>query len=136
MATTTSGITGSATPSQYNRTDSKGAMGQDAFMQLMLAQMKNQDPMSPSDSGAMMSQLAQFTSVEQLTKVSSGLDTLKQGQDFQASVALIGKTVSFKGADGDEKTAVVKSARTTEDGAQVTVEGGATFAYSAITGVQ
>jgi flagellar basal-body rod modification protein FlgD len=91
--------------------------------------------MSPSDSGQMMAQLAQFTSVEQLTKVSSGLDELKHGQDFQASVALIGKTVTFQ-SDGAEKSAVVKSARTTEDGAVVALEGGASLPYAEITGVQ
>jgi flagellar basal-body rod modification protein FlgD len=141
MATSTSsvtdgGIVGSATPSQIERTDTKGGMGEDAFMKLMLAQMKNQDPMAPTDSAQMMSQLAQFTSVEQLTKVTTGLDSLKLGQDFQASVGMIGKTVAFKGSDGTEKTAVVTAARSTTDGAQLTLEGGATLAFSDITRVQ
>src|SRR3954465_15235561 len=110
MATSTSGVTssslvGSATPSQLERNDTKGGMGEDAFMKLMLAQMQHQDPMAPTDSSAIMSQLAQFTSVEQLTKLSSAMDSLKNGQDFQASVAMIGKTVAYKGTDGTEKTA-------------------------------
>src|SRR4051794_3363120 len=138
MATTTSatGIAGIATPTQYERTDAKGGMGEDAFMKLMLAQMQHQDPMAPTDSAQMMSQLAQFTSVEQLTKLTSGLDSLKLGQDFQASIGMIGKTVAFKGSDGAEKTAVVTAARSTTDGAQLTLEGGATLAFGDITRVQ
>src|SRR3982751_6138635 len=107
---TSNGLAGSATPSQLDRTDTKGGMGEDAFMKLMLAQMQHQDPMAPTDSAQMMSQLAQFTSVEQLTKLTTGLESLKLGQDFQASVAMIGKTVAYKGSDGTAKSAVVTAA--------------------------
>src|SRR3954454_24482112 len=134
--TTTSSLVGTGTPSQLDRADTKGGMGQDAFMKLMLAQMQHQDPMAPTDSAQMMSQLAQFTSVEQLTKLTTGLDSLKLGQDFQASVAMIGKTVAYKGSDGIEKTAVVTAARSTSDGAEVTLQGGATLKFDAITRVQ
>jgi flagellar basal-body rod modification protein FlgD len=142
MATSTTNVTGTSslvgtgTPSQLERTDTKGGMGEDAFMKLMLAQMQHQDPMAPTDSAQMMSQLAQFTSVEQLTKLTTGLDSLRLGQDFQASVAMIGKTVAYKGSDGTEKTAVVKGARSTSDGAELTLDGGASLKFADVTRVQ
>ena len=59
-------------------TNTKGEMGKDAFLQLLVAQLKNQDPLSPSDGKEMAAQLAQFSSVEQLVSVN---DTLAQIRD-------------------------------------------------------
>ncbi len=47
--------------------DKGGALGQDAFLKLLMAQMQHQDPSAPTDSAQMMTQLAQFSSVESLT---------------------------------------------------------------------
>ncbi len=55
-----------------------GEMGKDAFLKLLVAQLRNQDPLSPSDGKEMAAQLAQFTSVEQLQ---SANDTLAQIRD-------------------------------------------------------
>src|SRR4051794_37521186 len=110
-------VAGTPTPDQVARTDTKGALGQDAFLKLMMAQMQNQDPLAPTDSSQMMSQLAQFTSVEQLTKLSSGLSSLQLSQDFAGSVALIGRTVSYRTAEGKEATGVVGSVRPGSSGA-------------------
>ncbi|GJG86603.1 hypothetical protein tb265_17840 [Gemmatimonadetes bacterium T265] len=52
-----------------------GAMGKDQFLQLLVAQMKNQDPESPMDGTQMAAQLAQFSTVEQLQNAN---DTLTQ----------------------------------------------------------
>lgn len=72
-------------------------LNKDAFMKLMLEQMKNQDPTNPVKSHEMAAQLAQFTSVEQLSNISRGIDDLKQAQapvgNFQA-LNFIGKSVS------------------------------------------
>ena len=61
---TTSAVSSTtATSSQVARTDTGGSLGQDAFLKLLVAQMQNQDPMQPEDSGQMMSQLASFSQV-------------------------------------------------------------------------
>jgi flagellar basal-body rod modification protein FlgD len=53
-----------------------GAMGKDQFVKLLVAQMKNQDPMSPMDGKDLAVQLAQFSSVEQLMNMNTKLDDL------------------------------------------------------------
>lgn len=53
-----------------------GALGKDAFMKLLITQLKNQDPLSPQDGTQMATQLATFTSVETLQSINSKLDGL------------------------------------------------------------
>jgi flagellar basal-body rod modification protein FlgD len=51
----------------------KKNLDKDAFMTLLVTQLKNQDPMNPSDSSQLAAQLAQFTSVEQLTQLNDAV---------------------------------------------------------------
>ncbi len=73
------------------------ALDKDAFFKLMLAQIKYQDPTSPMKSDEMAAQLAQFTSLEQLTNINTKLDDLAKAQQpatqYQA-LNFIGKAVS------------------------------------------
>lgn len=52
-----------------------GSMGKDQFVQLLITQMKNQDPMNPMDGKDLAAQLAQFSSVEQLININAKLDS-------------------------------------------------------------
>ena len=85
---TTSAVSSTtATSSQVARTDTGGSLGQDAFLKLLVAQMQNQDPMQPEDSGQMMSQLASFSQVSQLQSLTSASQAQALGQDFSSAVA-------------------------------------------------
>lgn len=72
-------------------------MGIDQFLTLFIAQIKNQDPLSPLDSAEFTAQLAQFTSVEQLYGINNSLSEIKEALNDQSGqqdlIALIGKTV-------------------------------------------
>lgn len=76
------------------------AMGKEDFLNLLIAQLQNQDPLNPTDSTEFTAQLAQFSSLEQLGNVNQNLMELK---DFQASinnsqaVSLIGKAITADG---------------------------------------
>lgn len=84
-------------PSKKIRTTGNDKMDKDAFMKLMLAQMKNQDPTNPLKSHEMAAQLAQFSSVEQMQNMNTTLNDIKNGQkpteNFQA-LNFIGKSVA------------------------------------------
>ena len=75
-------------------------LDRDAFLNLLITQLQNQDPLNPTDSTEFTAQLAQFSSLEQLGNVN---ENLKQLQDFQASinnsqaVSLIGKEITANG---------------------------------------
>jgi flagellar hook assembly protein FlgD len=53
-----------------------GAMGKNEFVKLLVTQMQNQDPLNPMDGKEMATQLAQFSSVEQLMNMNTKLDAL------------------------------------------------------------
>jgi flagellar basal-body rod modification protein FlgD len=79
-----------------------GALGRDAFMSLLVQQMRNQDPLAPMDNQQFIAQLAQFSSLEQMQKVNDnllGLAVLQQSNALMSqltqSSALIGRSVRY-----------------------------------------
>lgn len=84
-------------PAKKVRSVGSNELGKDAFLKLMLAQMKHQDPTNPMQSHEMAAQLAQFTSLEQLNNINTTLEAMKNqaspATNYQA-LALIGKKVS------------------------------------------
>lgn len=72
------------------------ALGKDAFLQLLVTQLKNQDPLSPQDNTAFVAQLAQFSSLEATQNLSTSVDNIasqyQSSQALQAS-ALVGRSV-------------------------------------------
>ncbi len=75
-------------------------MGKDAFLKLLMAQLKNQDPLNPSDSTQFVTQLSQFSLVEQSVQQSSQLTSIStalQALDSQNNLALVGQTVTMNG---------------------------------------
>lgn len=71
-------------------------LGQDEFLKLMTAQLKNQDPMEPMDNGEFLGQMAQFSTVSGIEEMQKSLETLSAtyatGQTLQ-SVQLVGQEV-------------------------------------------
>ena len=56
--------------------DRRSQMGKDAFLQLLVTQLKNQDPTAPQDNGEFIAQLATFSSLEQLTGIQQTLKAI------------------------------------------------------------
>ena len=92
-----------------------------AFLQLLVAQLKNQDPSKPMDSTQYMSQLAQFSQLEQSISVNAKLDELLTSSAIEQANQLIGRTVTS--ADG-EITGKVVSVKITGDGLVAKLENG------------
>ncbi len=72
-------------------------LGQSAFLELMITQLQNQDPLSPQDNTEFVAQLAQFSSVESLDKLNNNFDSFTNNfianQALQAST-LVGRSVT------------------------------------------
>lgn len=72
-------------------------LGKDAFLQLLVAEMQNQDPLEPSTNTEYISQLAQFSSLEEMENVNSTLTN-------QNAFSLVGKNVIINAGASEGKT--------------------------------
>jgi flagellar basal-body rod modification protein FlgD len=92
--------TSAGTAAASTATAASKTMGKEAFLKLLITQLQYQDPLNPADSTEFTAQLAQFSSLEQLSNVNENLNTLKL---YQASinnaqaVSFIGKDIVSKG---------------------------------------
>lgn len=76
------------------------AMGQEAFLKLLVAQLQNQDPLNPQENHEFVAQLAQFSTLEQSVGINERLDQLalqNRGMQNSQIVGLVGKEATVKG---------------------------------------
>ena len=94
----------------------------DAFLMLMLEQLKNQDPMNPMDNSEMLAQQAQFTQLQELQELNESIATNNM---IQQANSLVGKTVQIVDPNNTSRliTGVVSSANFTNGSATITVNG-------------
>jgi len=101
-------VTGSSALSQYdiNKNTSQekksNELGKNEFLELMIAQLNNQNPLEPQKNAEFVAQMAQFSTVEGIQNMSSGFESLassfKSSQALQAS-SLVGGAVTVDGQD-------------------------------------
>jgi flagellar basal-body rod modification protein FlgD len=106
-----------------------GMLGQNDFLKLMIAQLQSQDPLQPANTNEYVSELAQFTQVEQITNLASATE-------LTGAVQLIGRTVTYTDGSGGATTGKVESVQSNASGTTVTVEGHPGVKLQSITEVQ
>jgi len=104
-------ITSSAVWPNYSTTNVNKAatksneLGKDQFLSLFVAQLKNQDPLTPMNNTDFIAQMAQFSSVEQLMNMTNEIELLRQ--NIGTASSLIGKHVTWN--EYDSNGAVIRS---------------------------
>lgn len=120
---------------QSGRTDGPtNEITKDAFLQLLVAQLRYQDPMSPAGPGEFMAQTAQFTMVEKLTELAAQGQATNQALGLSAASDLIGRTVSWIGPDNTTVSGRVTAALSTIDGVRLQI-GDEKIPLEAVTGI-
>ena len=114
---------GMASPPAGDR--QRADLNYDAFLKLLIAEMKNQDPTQPTDPAQSLSQLASFSSVEQTIKTNSKLDSLLAISTLGQAGNYIGHTITS--ADG-KISGKVSSLEITSGGATAILGDGRTVA--------
>ena len=102
------------TDSYVEQTVSESELGRDQFLTLFLTQLNNQDPLDPMDSSEFSSQLAEFSSLEQLVGMNHSLADIQRSvgtQESDDTMDYIGRVVKAPGnsisvIDGDVATGV------------------------------
>lgn len=94
--------TGAAPASAKSANSATDIMGKEDFLTLLVAQLKNQDPLNPDDPTEFTAQLAQFSSLEQLFNLNESMENMAssvRGSQQLNALNMIGKEVSYADSD-------------------------------------
>jgi flagellar basal-body rod modification protein FlgD len=139
MASTIPEVSSSYTNSAYNTTSKadQGSLDKNGFLKMLTAQMANQDPTSGQDPNQYFQTISQMTTVEQLTNLATSTTAALSRQKDANATGLIGKTVTYPGADGAPVTGLVESVQlSAKNGPSLTVAGVAGISPDVVTNVQ
>ena len=114
--------------------DPSGKLGSDAFLKLLVAQLKYQDPLNPADGAEFLAQTAQFTMVEKLTTMVTQGEAVARSQQETQAAQLVGKQVTYVSSTGAKSEGTVQSTSFSDKG-QLLVIDGKSVKLSAVTGV-
>ena len=103
----------------------------DMFLQLLVAQMKYQDPTNPTDSAQFLAQSAQFTALEKMQAVADQTAQLVSAQLSFGASGLVGRTVTWTDTEGTQQTGLVNGVSFGADGPSLDV-GGTTVALGQV----
>jgi flagellar basal-body rod modification protein FlgD len=101
------GVVTATTTADTTATPPKQTLDSEVFLQLLVAQMKNQDPSSPLDTNEMMAQTTQLAMMEQLVTLADTFTESFALSMRQTAAALVGKQASYVDADGVTQTGLV-----------------------------
>jgi flagellar basal-body rod modification protein FlgD len=138
-----SGVSGATDASAIKTTSSVASSSasdlQNQFLMLLVTQLQHQDPLSPMDSTNFTAQLAQFSSLEQLTAINDGIGTLAASQNSLQNAYLanlIGKQVGYEGTSNGAATTLygtVTGVSYESDGTYFLVDGATKVAVGDVT---
>ena len=122
-----------AAPDKLARVPMK-TLGQDEFLQLLVVQMRNQDPLKPVSDTEFIAQMAQFSNLEQTKAMSSDIAKLRQSTAFNQATALMGKQVRLL-SDEYNFTKGIVTDLTVRDGEVSLIVNGKTYELGQVVSV-
>lgn len=123
----TSGTSGAGSTGSSALRAPQSELGKESFLQLLVLQLQNQDPLSPQDNTEMIAQLAQFSALEAMTNLTDSFDLLSGNVDqlnFISAGQLLGRTVEGLDLDGQFRSGVVEGVHLDGSLVVLTVDGG------------
>lgn len=96
-------------------------LDKDTFLKLLVAQLKYQDPLKPTDAQSFMAQTAQFTQVEKLEEMNRTLEKQAATSGLSTASALLGRTVTYALDDGTTASGVVAAVKSSAQGVTLAV---------------
>ncbi|ACV58423.1 flagellar hook capping FlgD N-terminal domain-containing protein [Alicyclobacillus acidocaldarius] len=133
------GLSSAQTAAQSGTTSSSSAsasqtgmnsLNENDFMQLLVTQLQNQDPLNPVDNTQMLAQLAQFSALEEMTQVAqtdaqvlSAVQNLESEMSLLMAHSLIGASVTVQDASGNQVQGTVSSVTMNQGTPQIVVNG-------------
>jgi len=101
----------------------KSGLGEDSFLKLLITQLQNQDPTQPQDPTQQVAELANFSTLQEITNLNTSLTSLLQVTEITQNAALIGKNVTVTDGNGNTNSGVVSSVTMNNGTANVLING-------------
>jgi flagellar basal-body rod modification protein FlgD len=120
---------------QKNAAKASGTLGKDDFLRLLVTQLENQDPTSPLDDKEFISQMAQFSTLEQMTQMNTTLGNLIVNNKINLSYSLLGRHVEVLDSTTGEVQSGVVSEVSFGNGAPSISFNGLTYSVDEVTKV-
>ncbi len=120
--TSTSAYTGNLALDGAVRQPAK-TLGQDDFLQLLVAQMSSQDPMNPKTDTEFIGQMAQFSALEQTKSMEQQLESLRNDQQISQAHNMLGRQVELQAEDGTAVSGTVSAVKIEAGTPQIIVDG-------------
>lgn len=125
----TTAIQNSTTTSHTETAKASTSLDYEAFLKLLITQMKNQDPTNPTDPAEWMGQIASFSNVEQAIQTNAKLDALMTSMALSQVDGIIGHTITTVEGDISGKVASVRvitggAVAVLENGTEVLLDAG------------
>jgi flagellar basal-body rod modification protein FlgD len=122
-------------PSQTSSSASSmaGSLNEGDFLNLMMDQMKNQDPLNPSDPTQYMSELASFSSLDEQIQIQESSSETASNQAASSALAMLGQNVNYTDSNGNSGSGSVTAVDFTSTGPTLTVGGTSGISLSEIT---
>lgn len=98
-------------------------IGQNQFLQLLVAQMKSQNPLEPTSNQEFLGQLAQFSTLSGIETLNSNFSDLMSLQQITQGSSLIGKQVAYMDPENQAVSGIVQSVAVTDGKMQLQVGG-------------
>lgn len=97
------------------------ALDGQAFLQLLVAQLQNQDPLNPMNNQEFMAQLTQLSSLEKLTSINQSVQSTLAAGELGLAASLLGREIEWTDESGIVRSGVVEEVRHAADGYKLLV---------------
>lgn len=116
MSTSAVSAIGSSTSNTTSTLPSKMNLQAMDFINMMVTQLQNQDPLQPTDSSQLLAQMSQIGQLQASTQLQQTLTTIMTQSQLTTAGSLIGKSVSGMDSQGNKLSGVVNSVSVTSNG--------------------
>jgi flagellar basal-body rod modification protein FlgD len=121
--------------SSSSSTSSANTLTANDFIQFMITELQNQDPLSPTDPNAMLQQISEIGQLQSSTTLQTDLTGMVQQNQVSAASAMIGKEVQGTDANNNSITGIVSAVQVSSSGVSLELSTGSTLAMNNVTAI-
>lgn len=134
IGTATTGSTNS-TSSSSSTTSANNSLTANDFIKFMVTQLQNQDPLDPTDSNEMLSQMSEIGQLQSSTDLQNSLTTMVQQNQIASASNMIGKYVEGTDQNSNQVSGSVTAVQVTTNGVNLTIDTGDTVPLNNVTAI-